>query len=271
VAVPAGHVDILPTLANLAGAQPDGAMLGRSLVDVLAGENADLDRPVFQEVKFDHLANPHTTRFGMVTRRWHVLYQGKPNKSWQVYDLAEDPGETRDLAGSGAAREEREQLLEWIDGLQYPPGAAALLQAALLEARPEPETAVDARFGPIRLLGADVSGPARAGEEVTITYYFEAGGRLDGDWKLFVHIGDGARRFQDDHVPVHGVLPFARMGKGQLVADRRTIRVPAGKPAGEYPIHVGLWSPSKKQNHDGKGKDVLEGKRVRVGTLVVRP
>ena len=36
---PAGHIDIMPTLVNLAGGKPIADMMGRSLVDVLAGKD----------------------------------------------------------------------------------------------------------------------------------------------------------------------------------------------------------------------------------------
>lgn len=89
---PAGHIDILPTLVNLAGGQPTDDMMGRSLVDVLAG--AERSGIVFQQLSYE---NNHEMRGG-ADARCHVIYNVSPETSWEIYRIDRDPLETKDLA-----------------------------------------------------------------------------------------------------------------------------------------------------------------------------
>lgn len=94
---PAGHIDILPTLVNLAGGRPAAEMMGHSLVDVLAGA----DRPgiVFQQLSYE---NNHEMRGG-ADARCHVIYNVSPETSWEIYRIDRDPGELHDLADDSDA------------------------------------------------------------------------------------------------------------------------------------------------------------------------
>jgi arylsulfatase A-like enzyme len=269
VQLPVAHVDLLPTLANLVGAPAAADMLGRSVLGELsgaAGFDPDADRTVFQEVSFE---GP-TERRAAATKKWHLLYNMVPDNTWELYDLEKDPGETRDVYGSGA-EDVKVALLTWIDTLQFPPGAGEKLGAALLKERPAPRIEARADFGgKVRLLGVDLAPEAVArGGTFQITYYFEALGTLKGDWRVFVHIEGPGGRFQDDHVPVDGVYTFARWKKGQYVADARTVTVPPNMAPGDYTIWMGLWQP-KKGNLPAEAGDRNDGKnRVRVGTVRV--
>ena len=263
VTTPAGHVDLLPTLANLAGGAPAADMEGRSLVDLLAGQApADLDREIYQEVKFE---GP-TERYGLVTRCRHVLYERVPQNTFETYDLCRDPGETHDLGDP--PDDLRTKLLGWIDALAVPLDAAQKLEAALLHQRPSPQLGVDADVGAVRLLGVDLPPALEIGKDNEVTWYFEARGRVEGDWRVFVHF-EGPGRFQGDHDPVEGAYPVARWQKGQLIADHQRLRVPPGTRPGEYTIYAGLWSPRTHENLPVAG-DKNDGRdRVRVGTVKV--
>jgi choline-sulfatase len=269
VALPVGHIDLLPTLANLAGASPSPDFQGRSLLGEILGQGTpDGDRDVYQEVTFE---GP-TRRYAVATRRWHLLYNQVPDNTWELYDLAGDPEETRDVMGGPDVSDLAGRLAQWVDGLALPPGAAEKLASAVLAARPAPTTPVTADFGgKVRLLGADLPAQAvRAGERARIVYYLESLAPVaEDDWKLFVHL-DGPAHFQDDHVPVDGALPFSRMAPGQLIADVRELTVPRHLPAGDYAIVVGLWRRgSGNLPATGAGAADLGKGRVRVGTLRV--
>jgi hypothetical protein len=107
-----GHVDILPTLANLAGASPTPEMMGRSLVPLLAGAPDDPDRVVFQQLSYE---GNHELR-GAATADCHVLYNVSPHTSWEVYRLADDPGETHDRADApGRCARVRATFERWYD------------------------------------------------------------------------------------------------------------------------------------------------------------
>ncbi|MFN0252711.1 MAG: sulfatase-like hydrolase/transferase, partial [Kofleriaceae bacterium] len=96
-ALPAGHVDILPTLVNLAGGPPSSEMMGISLVPALAGNDAGADtRVVYQQLSYE---NNNEMRAG-ASRNCHVIYNVSPDWSWEAYRIDRDPQETHDVAGA---------------------------------------------------------------------------------------------------------------------------------------------------------------------------
>jgi hypothetical protein len=262
VETPAAHVDLLPTLANLVGAAPDPEGSGRSLVGLMLGDE-DPDRALFQEVSWEG----GRERRGLVTRDWHLLYNMHPWGTWELYHLATDPGETRDVWGrapEGPALAER--LAAFIDAQ-----AGGDAQAALLAAPPRPRLAVRGEFGgAARFLGADLPADARAGEEVELTWYWESKKRIPEGYKPFVHFEGPAGRFLGDHDPAGGALPMGRWRPGQLIADRQKLRVPAGTAPGEYTIHVGVFRGAERLPLASAGAADAGENRLRVGTLRVR-
>jgi arylsulfatase len=99
-----GHViDVLPTCLDLAGVEaPDeynGHAIrssdGKSLLPVLRGK----EREGHDRIYFEHLEGK-----AMLEGRWKIVTLQAENDPWRLYDLAEDPTETRDLS---SARPER--------------------------------------------------------------------------------------------------------------------------------------------------------------------
>ncbi len=103
----AAHVDFFPTLAEIAGAElGDGVrkqVEGRTLVPLLQNPNAEwADRTLFTHVgrwpkgakvdghKFDNCS--------VRAPRWHLVSAGKAKGQWQLFDIANDPCEGRDVA-----------------------------------------------------------------------------------------------------------------------------------------------------------------------------
>jgi arylsulfatase A-like enzyme len=271
VTTPVSHVDVLPTIANLVGAPAEEGMLGRSFAGEIAGvEGADgtADRPIFQEVSFE---GP-TERRGLVTQRWHLLYNMVPDNTWELYDLVADPKETRDVSAEHDVGDLKGRLLAWIDRTQIPPDAQAKLAGAILPGPPSPGHATDVQLGDaVRLVGWDVDpGAPRPGDELTLTLYFQALRPLDGPWAIFVHI-EGPRRIVADHDPVGGALPLSKWTKGQFIADRHTVRIPPGTPPGEYAIHTGWWRRGKGDRLPATVRSgaTAADDRVRLGTIPV--
>ena len=99
VEAPAAHVDLLPTLLGLLGLEPPRgvALDGVDLSPLLLGEEgaAPPERLLFAHRTTDEevLATPGTVRDA---RYRAVLEEGAT--AWRLYDLAADPGQTRDLA-----------------------------------------------------------------------------------------------------------------------------------------------------------------------------
>jgi arylsulfatase A-like enzyme len=82
-------VDLYPTLADLAGLKPPGPLDGRSLVPVL-----DEPARTVRESAFTQAWDGYSVR----TDRWRYVEWDEGRKGRQLYDMANDPHEMRDLA-----------------------------------------------------------------------------------------------------------------------------------------------------------------------------
>ncbi len=113
-----GHIDFLPTLAEIAGAKLDGKVRaqveGRSLVPLLENPSARWpDRLLFTHLgRWPKGADPNESKFktcAVRSSRWalvsgtgvgqtwpSVAYPREPN--WQLFDVRTDYGQTRDVA-----------------------------------------------------------------------------------------------------------------------------------------------------------------------------
>jgi len=264
VETPAGHVDILPTLANLAGAPAEPTMAGRSLLGLIAGGDDTDDRGIFQEVSYEN----NNEKRALATRNRHLLYNLSPVRSVELYDLTADPGEEHDIwSSSGDGKALLDRLAQMIDESQLPaetPGA----EGAILGAPPSPTTPARGDFGgAVTFLGADLPAEARAGGETQVTWYFRSETPLTGGWKPFVHLqGPGGAFVNGDHEPP---LPIARWKPGQLIADRQTLRLPPGAAAGEYTVYIGLFRGGERLPLRNPGPNDGGENRLRVGTLRV--
>ena len=252
---PAGHVDLIPTLVNLAGGSPDKDMMGRSLVDVLAGK----DRPatVFQQLSFEN----NNEKRGGADGTCHVIYNVSPNPSWEVYRVDRDPGEEHDVSGDDdECVATRRAVEQWYDLETVPPGAAE----ALLPARPPIANPLDVDFHDgVTLLALDAPAHAKPGETVALTWTFEATGKGPAGWKVFVHVESPTKQVTNgDHVPAR---PFDWWQRGQTI--RYTTNVTLPHAAGTYTVKMGLFhdasrahptSPHAKIDHDEVAAATIE-------------
>jgi hypothetical protein len=277
--VPVGHVDVAPTLVNLARGKAEPTFLGRSLVPELAGTRPpdESTRWVFQEV-----TSERGKKRALVTSTRHLIWNWVPNDTTECYDRERDPDEVHDLWGrlgadgdrGGACVELKGQLQRLVAGLALPAGAAEKMTSGVTPpgiAAPPPSHVVDAALGEeIAFRGYDVTPAAVApGGEVTITYHFTAKKRLANGWKMFFHL-EGPGGFRNlDHVPVDGLMPLERWRPGQGIRDTERIFMPAGSPPGTYTLFLGAFRgaehlrPSPAALVDAAG-------RLRVGSFVVR-
>lgn len=262
VTMPASHVDILPTLANLVGAEPTTQMMGHSLVRAMTDPSArDKDRYVFQQLSYE---GNHELR-GAASSRCHVIYNVSPETSWELYRIDSDPLETRDIIDSpGACRGARSALEAWYDQSEIPPGAVE----ALLTDKPSIENPAVVDFGDaVRLLAVEFSATnVKAGQSFEVTYTFEARGPLPGGWKVFAHFeGPKKRRFQGDHAPPR---PFAWWRENQYIRYRRTVTVPRTMAPGTYGLWMGLFKKSARQTARADAIEIRDN-RARVGSVQV--
>jgi hypothetical protein len=110
---------------------------------------------------------------------------------------------------------------------------------------PVPSRTLQARFGHrIELLGFDApSQSLRPGQPVEVTTYWRATQSADASYKLFAHLIDsrGTLRAQSDGVPVFDTRGTDTWAAGEVIADRRTLDLPANLEPGVYKIKVGLY------------------------------
>jgi arylsulfatase A-like enzyme len=131
---PVSHLDVYPTLCELAGVDAPPWLQGASLMPLVRGETERLHEAIFAETTYHAAYQPHRA---IRTERWKyirrfddyehpVLANCDDSESknvlveagWgdqvvpeeQLYDLVLDPAEGRNLAGEAASREVREEL-----------------------------------------------------------------------------------------------------------------------------------------------------------------
>jgi len=102
----ASHIDLLPTLLDLLGEEPRPELPGRSLLEPGA-------RPALFFTDYS------LAWLGIRDGRWKLVHELRSERS-ELYDLAVDPGETRNLAADHAARTRRyvEALRAWCAGVR---------------------------------------------------------------------------------------------------------------------------------------------------------
>ncbi|MEE9608922.1 MAG: sulfatase [Myxococcota bacterium] len=136
VSVPVGHVDLAPTLLELAGVARPAAFTGRSFADLLRADGPVDGRPpspVYSEAWYRWGARPggkpvrvaQPTFSVRVGDRKLVRYRRGKGVGYAYFDLASDPGERVDRYA--AMRDRVGDLRELIDA--YPEAAAATKRA----------------------------------------------------------------------------------------------------------------------------------------------
>jgi choline-sulfatase len=95
VETPAQLADILPTVTSLLGLAAPAEVAGHSLLDLAAAG----ERRIYSETLYPRLALGWSELRSLADARWHFIQGPRP----ELYDLARDPGETRDLAAAQPA------------------------------------------------------------------------------------------------------------------------------------------------------------------------
>jgi len=269
LAAPVGHVDLAPTMLNLARGAHESSFLGRSLVDLLAGRPADPPPgPVFQEVSYEG----NVKRRALVTANHHLIWNWTPDNTTECYDIAHDPGELKDLwgsAGQPACTQLKDEVRAKVALLSLPSGYADKMAFGLASGG-APMHVLDASIGPsLRVLGSDLALPTvRRGGGAELVTHFKLAGKLEPGWRLFFHL-EGPAGFRNlDHVPVEGVYPMERWRPGQHIRDRMHVTFTPAMPPGVYTVYVGLFKGSARQPVSpaslSDGHD-----RLRIATIVV--
>lgn len=127
------HVDLLPTLCQLAGAElpDDRAIDGKSWGQLLQQGSGDQHHRYVYHTWDRYVPNPDR-RWGISDQRWKLLGLFGQNAApdpqrWRLFDLENDPGETTNLAGEHPKIVERlrAEFVRWFDevtaGVDYTP------------------------------------------------------------------------------------------------------------------------------------------------------
>ena len=88
------HVDLYPTIAELAGLTPPADLQGASLVPLLQNPRAPWSRPAFTQVERQEGFPGWSVR----TDRWRYTEWDEGRQGIELYDHQNDPGETNNLA-----------------------------------------------------------------------------------------------------------------------------------------------------------------------------
>ena len=96
---PVRHIDITPTILDAVGADADPTLIGASLRPVIAGRQTG-DRPTYFEAMTYNLVRGWAPLRGVIAERSKYIDLPIP----ELYDLAADAKETRDLAASARDR-----------------------------------------------------------------------------------------------------------------------------------------------------------------------
>lgn len=128
-------------------------------------------------------------------------------------------------------------------------GVIPLANINIVPRRPLPEVGdighrVNVTLGErIVLLGWEVKQVSEGSLQITL--YWQAREVVEQSYKVFVHLLDSNDRIvsQRDSLPLAGEWPTTAWPPGQIVADVYDLSLPAGLPAGEYRLAIGMYHP----------------------------
>jgi hypothetical protein len=104
----------------------------------------------------------------------------------------------------------------------------------------------------VDFLGYDPS-PRRAtaGDELTVTLYWQAASPIPSSYTVFVQLvgphnptTDNPLWGQHDGAPVAGTFPTDRWPSSLIVRDRHTLVIDLTAPSGDYLLIVGMYDPT---------------------------
>jgi arylsulfatase A-like enzyme len=275
-----GLLDLMPTLANLAGVALDHDVSGESLVPYLDGSaRPAADRVVFAELLPDGIApyDIKVARRGDEKLLWWVR-----DGTFQYFDLAADPGERVDL--SDERRDEAEELLGTL--------RAWLARAAREDSDTDHVVAANVRrrawtFGrPQSIVYEDlftVAGidlPDRVfhpGDRIPLTFYYRVDEETDRDLFFVADLlgPPGVRlpaHFHAWHYPLHSHHHTDRWERGTFIRDPTPIVVPRDVPT---PVELTLVLTVREGDlpiegvRDGVRQSTFELARIRIEALSV--
>jgi hypothetical protein len=104
----------------------------------------------------------------------------------------------------------------------------------------------------VTLLGYTVNKQqVKPGDTVALTLYWKCEAKVDGDFKIFVHLDSSKSRKTYDHYAVTGLYPTQNWQPGEIVKDEMMMQLDKGFPGGPAKLWLGFfeataWKDQKK-------------------------
>jgi len=114
-------IDLMPTISDIVGVEtPEGPYFGRSVLPFVVDANGQASTHEYVVTEAEVRVTPNETYHGRSLRtaeyKYHIWSKGK--KRDQLFDMVNDPGETRNLAGlpdyAGQLKKHRALFAEWL-------------------------------------------------------------------------------------------------------------------------------------------------------------
>ncbi|MBF8283811.1 MAG: hypothetical protein HW378_2726 [Anaerolineales bacterium] len=143
----------------------------------------------------------------------------------------------------------------------------------------DPPIATTGTFGTaVRLIGYSLSpATARPGDTLALTLYWQAATRPEADYTSFIHLfapeaETSTPAAQSDSPPCGGDYPTPRWAPGEIVADARTLTVPADYAANSARLAVGMyaWPSSDRLPITGTDAALPDGRLLLTEIPIVR-
>jgi hypothetical protein len=96
----------------------------------------------------------------------------------------------------------------------------------------------------VLLVGHDgVPDSIEAGQEVRVTFYWEALAQMEEDYTIFIHLIDDQSQVvaQHDGQPTAGFYPTSFWDEGEVIRDEHSVSVDSSIPRGEYELVAGMY------------------------------
>ena len=236
---PVSQIDVVPTILEWLGYEVErGEYPGKAVWDSHA------DRTVFSHCWYERRC------MARIGHRWkYIDHFGQ--RGVEVYDLLEDPRESRNLAAEkkDEVRSWRAELYGWRESVNdlYRREQTDEIDDYIYDELPD--GVIEHRFelGDFaRHLGYEIDmEELRRGQRVSITHYFEALSSIPTGWELFIHGVSEPDMLNLDRVPLEGMHPLDEWEPGTIIADQYSFRIPRNWSVGDFILYLGIYHPDQ--------------------------
>jgi hypothetical protein len=180
---------------------------------------------------------------------------------------------------SGAVRAMMDETLERVpldleSFFHLPVRLYSLADHPTFDARPQPPTQLDTRFGDaLKLLGADLGGdaPTPSGSTRQVRLFWEPLRQIPDELSVSLRLTRGGREWwRWDGPPAAHSYPTTYWKPGRSVRGGFKVEVPAGTPPGEYDLSLVVYNPREKAPLIARTGDRSDAE-IRLGTFRVGP